>query len=527
MLKRITMPKQKTDDLMQLVKSMTRAEKRHFRLFVRRNQASDDIIFLKLFDFLEKHQEYDEPLILKKLPDVKKRQLSNLKAHLYKQLLISLRLLNSAHNEDIQLREMVDYGRVLYNKGLYRQSLDILDKAKERAYRGKYHALALEILEFEKHIESQYITRSIEGRAEKLTEESQGLYQTMEKVSLFSNLSLQLYGLYLKVGYVRSQKDYFYVREFFQANLPKIDYQTLDFMGKVHFCQAHVWYYYITQDFPLCYRYAQKWVELFQEGPELKALYAPMYLKGLHNLLNALFNTLQHARFLEALEELQRFPEIYDVSQSIDIAGLYHLFLYIHTIKKHFLEGTFSEGLRIVPELMELIEEDRFNWDDHRVMVFYYRIACLYFGSGDNASAIDYLNLIINQKNPDYRADIQCFARILNLIAHFELGNAQLVEYQVKSVYRFLAKMGDLHAVQREIFRFLRRTPRMRAAELREEFIHLKEKLSKHENDPYERRPFLYLDIISWLESKIEGKPVQEIIHRKFLERQGMKKGEA
>ena len=30
--------------------------------------------------------------------------------------------------------------------------------------------------------------------------------------------------------------------------------------------------------------------------------------------------------------------------------------------------------------------------DKHRVLVFYYKIACLYFGSGDNEKAIDYLN---------------------------------------------------------------------------------------------------------------------------------------
>jgi hypothetical protein len=511
------MPKQKTDDLMQLIRSMNRAEKRHFRLFVRRNQASEDILFLKLFDFLDKHQSYDEPLILRKIPDIKKSQLSNLKAHLYKQLLVSLRLLNSSQNEDIQLREMMDYARILYNKGLYRQSLEILEKAKERAYRGEYHTLALEILEFEKHIEGQYITRSIEGRAEQLTEESQGLYGTIEKSSLFSNLSLQLYGLYLKVGYVRSQKDFYYVHEFFQSNLPKISYQQLDFLGKIHFCQAHVWYYHITQDFPHCYRYAQKWVDLFEAGDQLKSVHAPLFLKGLHNLLNALFNTLQHERFQRALNDLERFPESYDLSQSANVEGLYHLYNYIHLIKWHFMEGTFSEGLALVPALMQIIEEDRFNWDDHRIMVFYYRIACLYFGSGDNSAAIDYLNLIINQKNPDYRADIQCFARILNLIAHFELGNAQLVEYQVKSVYRFLAKMEDLHAVQQEIFRFLRKTPRIRPPELKGEFIKLKQRLSKHEADPYERRPFLYLDIISWLDAKIEGKPVQEIIRRKAL----------
>ena len=33
---------------------------------------------------------------------------------------------------------------------------------------------------------------------------------------------------------------------------------------------------------------------------------------------------------------------------------------------------------------------------------------------------------------------------------------------------------------------------------------------------PYEGRPFLYLDVISWLESKIENRPVQEIMQRKF-----------
>jgi hypothetical protein len=519
------MPKQKTDDLIRLVKSLTRAEKRHFRLFVRRNQASDDILFLKLFDYLDKYKVYDEQHILNKIPDIKKRQLSNLKAHLYKQLLVSLRLLNASHSEDIQLREMMDYSRVLYDKGLYRQSLDVLEKAKERAYAGHYLTLAMEIVEFEKLIESQYITRSIEGRAEALTEEASILSRQLDQANQFSNLSLQLYGLYLKVGYVRSEKDYYFMKEFFQSNLPQADYQELDFFGKLYFCQAHVWYYHTTQEFALCYRYAQKWVDLFDEVPTFREVYAPLYLKGLHNLLNALFNTLQYERFTQVLQQLAEFREETDLQRSKNIEGLYYLYHYIHSIKRHFLEGSFSEGLQLIPALSKAIKENRYNWDDHRIMVFYYRIACLYFGSGDNAAAIDYLNLIINQKNPDYRADIQCFARILNLIAHFELGNAQLVEYQVKSVYRFLSKMEDLHAVQLEIFRFLRRVPRIQESALGDEFDSLRKKLLQHESDPFERRPFLYLDIISWLEAKIQDLSVQEVVMQKNTQRlEGQKK---
>ncbi|KAA3630792.1 MAG: hypothetical protein DWQ02_17440, partial [Bacteroidetes bacterium] len=215
-----------------------------------------------------------------------------------------------------------------------------------------------------------------------------------------------------------------------------------------------------------------------------------------------------------------RLPEEIDITQDNNVEGLYKTFSFLHNIQKHFMQGTFKEGLALMPELDSFIESDEYNLDDHRVLVFYYLMACMYFGSGDNDNTIHYLNLIINQKNPDYREDIQCFARILNLIAHYELGNMRLVEYQVKSVYRFLSKMEDLHAVQKEIFRFLRKTPRIQKSETRDEFLRLKSQLVKLESDPFERRPFLYLDIISWLESKIENKAVGQVIREKFLANQ-------
>lgn len=515
------MPKQKTDDLVQLINSLSRAEKRHFRLFVKRNQSSEDILFLQLFDFLEKRGEYDEEAILKRLPEIKKQQLSNLKAHLYKQLLTSLRLLSAKEAPDIQIREMVDYARVLYNKGLYRQSLDILAKAKERSRAAYFHPLHMEILEFEKHIEGQYITRSIEGRAEALADETLELGRVMQQMNLFSNLSLQLYGLYLKVGFTRNEKDYYFVKEFFSSNLPKIPYQELDFMGKIYYCQAHFWFYHITQDFGFCYRYAQRWVELFQEHPTMVEINMPLYLKGLHNLLNSLFNLLHGPKFNQALDELLSVPLRYpDLGANKNNESLYYLYKYIHLIKKHFLEGTFTEGLALVPELLEIMEEDRYNWDNHREMVFYYRIASMYFGSGDPDSTITYLNYIINEKDPDYRADIQVFARLLSLIAHYELGNAQLLEYQVKSVYRFLAKKEDHGLALREIFKFLRRLTRIHPRDLPEAFVALRAKLEKIAQDPYEQRPFLYLDILSWLDSKIQNRPVQDIIREKYLQRQ-------
>ncbi len=513
------MRKQPTDHLIQLITSLTKAEKRHFRLFVTRNQASDDILFLQLFEMIDKQGDYDETLILKKIPQIKKRQLSNLKAHLYKQLLLSLRLLSRNYNVDIEIRERIDYAKVLYNKGLYRQALEMLDKTKNQAIKLKQNTLALEVVEFEKLIESQYITRSIDTRAEALTKEAELIAQRAVRTQQFSNLSLQLYGLYLKIGYVRNKKDHFFVKEFFHSNLPKYNIGELGFYEKLYLYQSYVWYHHTSQDFLSCYKYAQKWVDLFHEEPEMKEIAPPLYIKGLHNLLSSLFYLSHYPRFIEVLAELEDFKLSEKNKRITNHQSLLQLFKYVHRINLHYMEGTFSEGLYLVPELVEIIDSEKYNWDYHRIMVFYYRIACLYFASGDNDNAIDYLNLILNAPNPQFREDIQCFARFLNLIAHYELGNMQLVEYLVKSVYRFLVKMQELHQVQREILQFLRRLPRIQKHEIRKEFVKLRNNLVKIQNDPYERRPFLYLDIISWLESKVENKPVQSIIREKFLQK--------
>lgn len=511
------MHKQQTDYLVQLIRSLTKAEKRHFRLFATRNQASGDILFLQLFDIIEKQQGYEEALILKKIPQIKKRQLSNLKAHLYKQLLMSLRLLGRNNSKDIEIREKIDYAKVLYDKGLYRQSLEMLDRTKTLSLRYKQYVLALEIIEFEKLIESQYITRSINTRADELTKETFEISDIISRIQKFSNLSLQLYGLYLKVGYVRNEKDHYFVTDFFNENLPKFQLKDLTFYEKLYLYQSYVWYYHTTQDFLNCYKYTQRWIDLFEAEPEMMQVETPLYLKGLHNLLSSLFYLNHYDRFIQVLDQLENFDKQVKIKLNSNIEGMLSLFRYLHRIHLHYLQGTFEQGLTFVPNLITVLETNPYNWDAHRMLVFNYRIACLYFGSSDYDNAIVFLNKILNAPNPDFREDIQAFARFLNLMAHYELGNIQLVEYLVKSVYRFLKKREELHEVLKEILQFIRRLPRVQKDQLNQEFLKLRNNLVKLQNHPYERRPFLYLDIISWLEGKIQDKPIQVIIREKFL----------
>lgn len=517
------MSKHETDALFQLIKSLTKAEKRNFKLYARRINGSENSKFVTLFDVLDGLREYDEEAILKKAPALHPKQLSNLKGHLYGQVLKSLRLIHINYDFPIEVREQIDYARVLYNKGLYRQSLKILGRLKQKAIDNNEEILLLEVIDFEKLIEGQYITRSMGNRAEELINESRQATRIIAKTQELSNLSISLYGLYIKLGYVRNEEDFQVVQHYFNRHLPDYEYDSLSFNEKVYLCQSMVWYNYIVQDFVKCYRYGQKWVDLFHAQPLMIRRKPDLYIKGLHNLLAALFNIQHYPRFvatLNILEELMRSPVF---AQNENVQSLASLYFYNNKINQYYIEGRFTEGLAIIPEVLANIERFNTKIDSHRVLLFYYKIACLYFGSGDNKNAVKYLNKIINLKDVSLREDIHCFARILNLIAHYEMGNSDLLEYQIKSVYRFLVKMDNLQGVQKEIIKWLRKVPGMMPDNMKREFQGLKERLEEVLNERFELRAFLYLDIISWLESKIEGVDVQDIIRRKFENRKSSK----
>jgi hypothetical protein len=105
----------------------------------------------------------------------------------------------------------------------------------------------------------------------------------------------------------------------------------------------------------------------------------------------------------------------------------------------------------------------------------------------------------------------------MHLLSHYELGNYELMEPLTKSVYRYMAKMKNLTVVEEEMFRFLRSSLKMSPAQLKPELEKFLQKIKHLEKNRFETRAFAYLDIISWLESKVYGKPMSDIIYNKYL----------
>ncbi|MFL5788734.1 MAG: hypothetical protein ACJ748_11820 [Flavisolibacter sp.] len=510
------MPNRSTDTLFQLIHSLQKGEKRNFKLYAKRNTANEDLRIVQLFDAMDKMKEYDENALLKKNPSIKKQQLSNIKAQLYKELLASLRLLESEENVDIQLHEQLDYARILYNKGLYHQSLKTLDRIKEYARKYNQISFLTQVLFFEKKIESLHITRSMQDRASRLSAEANEVNRDIALITELSNLSLELYSWYIRHGHARNENDEKQLNDYFHSHLPSDPSEVKTFYQKLYFFQSYTWYAFIRQDFLLYYRYTQKWVDLFYNEPDMINIETANYIKGMHNLMNAHFDLRNFKKFDDTLLRFEKFAES-DIVESNDNNRIQvFIYLYIAKINKHFMHGTFQEGLKLVPYIEEKLKEFSLYLDSHRILVFYYKIASLYFGTGNYSKAIDYLNRILNWKL-DLRNDLQAYARLLHMIAHYEMGNYDILESLIKSVYRFMAKMENLSTIEVEIFKFIRNSFHLSARELKPAFIELLNKLKGLEKNPLEARALSYLDIISWLESKVNGDSVDKIIREKYL----------
>ncbi len=510
------MPNRSTDILFQLIQSLEKSEKRHFKLYIKRSSANENLKIVQVFDALDRMDDYDEKLLMKRLSGVTKPQLANLKTHLYKQILSSLRLLKSADSLDLQLTELFDNAHILYKKGLFIQSLRVIDKAKELAYDNQKYFFLPQIIALEKRIETLHVTGNYGGRTIELSVEANEVNRKLDMISRLSDVALQIYGFYIQHGHARNEKDEQLVRDFLKDNLPKGAEKETGFYERLYLYQIYTWAAFIRQDFIHYYKYTQKWVDLYLEQPDLQRVETGHYIKGLHNLLNAHFDLRNYEKFEIDLRRFEEFAETKRVQQSENFKVQSFVYIASAKINFHNITGTFKEGLKLVSGINEKMEDYGLFLDKHRIMVVNYKIATLYFGSGDYGTCIDYLQTIINE-HAGLRSDLQCYARLLHLLAHFELGNMDLMDHLTRSVYRYMSKMENLTMVEEEMFKFFRNSFKFTKNQQRPELEKFLEKVKHLEGNRFETRAFAYLDLISWLESKVQQKPMSEIIHTKYL----------
>jgi len=493
---------------------MRKSEKRYFKV---RNKGlnNDDAKYVMLFDELEKLEAFNEELIIENNDWINPRQFSNLKAHLYKKILQSLKEYTASSNEDINIREQIDYIQILFDRSLYQQSMQLLQKVKKAIHKSDNLELHLEVLKWEKNLLPYSIGKNNQLRVKQIIAEANDINEKISRVNLLTNLTAELNAIYLRTGYIRDKADHDKVSEFFKSQLPEWNIEEFSFREKLLWYDIQLSYFSFIQNFERVYEYARMWVDLFEQVPN-SAYYFEMYLKGLNHLLNAQARLLKYNEFQQTHKILRDLANHRLVKLNENLQIRLFKYSYAHQFNGYFMIGDFKRGVNLLKRIETRLEGYIGMLDKHSELVLFYKIACLYFGNANYRKALKWFNRIINSDDQDIREDVHSFARIINLITHYELGNRDVIEYYIRSTYRFLLKKHDLHLFQQLILDFLKGLSReITQKQLIERFKELRIQLLELEHNKYDRRAFVYFDIISWLESKIEDKPVAEIIAEK------------
>ena len=326
-----------------------------------------------------------------------------------------------------------------------------------------------------------------------------------------------MYEKLIKAGYAKSDNESNDINEFFNHKIKSFKVEELGFRETLIYYQIWVWYSLLIQDFLSSYKYASKWIDTFNKTPEMINIHPVFYLKGYNFLLEALALIKYPSKFKNRLNDLLRVVDSSSFPRNQNLNALIFIYKYNNLFNLHVLEGDFNKSIKIIPKVLDGIETNKNFIDHHHIMLLYYKIACMYFTVDDYDNCIKYLSKIMKNKNIKMREDLQCFTRVLNLIAHWEAGLDFNLDKIIKDTYNYLYKMNDLHEVQKTILKYLKDLENIYPGEIKGFLRNLHSELKKYEDDPYEKRAFLYLDIISWLESKISNKPVQVIIKEKAL----------
>lgn len=505
----------KREGVFDLVKLMSKAEKRNFKLYATRLEGNEDAKFLKLFDCLDSLDRYSEERILELCPEISKQQLPNQKAHLYKQILTSLRMLSVQHSAGLQIREQIDFAKILFDKGLYAEAQKILGRVEVKARELELWSALLDIVDLNRQLKVLSYSSEMNHVATKTARDSNDISVMVNNIAQLSLLAVQCYALHQNIGFARSQKDLDRLHNFFKPKIDAYDEASLNFTERFYFYQCKAWYYYISHKTTLSYRYALKWVDHFKQHPEMKEVMYDGYMRGYAHVLDGMYLMHKHTAFLKTLEEFER--ESQAISQLNDNAAMItQQILFTGQLNKCIMAGTYKDGLWLVKNIDSYLKKYDSRLTMHEKLPLYYKVATLYFGDGNYEKCIEYLSYIIAVKDHNIRRDLQCYARMLNLMALYDAGMDFNIDYQIRSVYSFIVKMRDMTEMKAELLSFFKSFGNVNALDLKKELKILYERLKPYERHPYERRTFYYIDLLSWLESKISGQSMGEIVRTKY-----------
>ncbi|MCB0477371.1 MAG: hypothetical protein KDC84_04370 [Crocinitomicaceae bacterium] len=494
-----------SSSLFELVKSLTKSEKRYFKVLSSKHVIGNENKYIQLFDFIDSMEEYDEEIIMdhfKGEPFLNKFSIT--KARLYDHILNSLEQFHATNSVDAQLYKLLNSSEILQNKSLYGQTSKILRSAEKLALKHNRYALLMDIsLRKKKLLESLNYSGTDNKELEKLLQEDGRHLAKLKNYVMMWNLKSNLFFQINRKNRIDASSDLKEIKT-------QIDY--LNEIGKEHlffdsiYLKNHInsAYNFYIGEFQTSLDYLMENRSLFRSNTSKISQDPNLYISILVNAAFIAHKLKAKIIFQELLRELKSFSEIYKINVTED--NEIKMFTSITSLELSLLisSGDFEKAQIKLPEIEDKLQLFDEKINTVRKSFMYFQLAYAHFGNGNFKRSLYWVNQILNM-NGSESEELMGYTNLFNLILHYELQNDRLLPYTLKAVERFYDRKKEDRSFEKLFLDYFKQIIKKdKEINRKELFYDLYEDMqkSKSENDI----PLEYFRFDYWVEAKAKNK---------------------
>jgi hypothetical protein len=501
----------KFEELVLLVNSLTKAEKRYFKLFT--SILDGDKHYLTVFLLIEKGV-LDRKQVKEEFYNLYPKAAFDVSLkYLMKVILKSLRYSESQDQIDIYLLGQLLDIRQLYKKGIYNAFLSESEKFKELAIKYERHFMFLEV----SYLEMEHFTRfNFPDISEEKLIEIQNKIKEVLDVELKVNNHLTLYQLllhrFLFKGVARSEMEMSNLNDLvltenavFGTSIGVDSFQS----QQLHLLFQSV-YFKVIGSPELSLEIYYDLDKLFQKNKliwERNPLYYVYLIEGI--LLN-----------LVALQEYNSMPFfIHRLHQMNELHGEdtpMKAIAYKFELLFHIWKGELAEANTLLNKIHPFMKALKLAGSSYAAKLEYCQ-ALVCFGLGDWKNCLRSISFVLHEKDTSIE-EYRNLARMIALLVHFEKQDYDYLEHEIRSFERALKKQGNYYKLEKALFEMLRNSMKQVDLELKKSALtKFKTTLNELAKDQYEARLIFLFDFQSWADAKTEGVSLVDLVKNKNL----------
>lgn len=514
-----------SEHLFYLIKSLTKAEKRSFKLFAKNNSKGSANNYTILFDAIDKMDKYDHELLIKRLKGkIDASNISTIKVQLNNLILKSIRSSNSIESLNSEIRLQIDYLVILYEKGLYSQFRKLVAKVKPIV---KNHSLFV-LLDYIVILEAQVALK--QSNSDDLRHYLENTYPEAKEARKFNDiladfeyLAIDMRLLLLESSSIGGDLTKQKLDEIVSHPLLKLTEEELKAYPNQCSVDYHtIWghYHYASLNKNEAYHHRKAALIYFEKDFKAKGSQTITNRLWLSYVRYLLVSLSTYKMFTAFDAELERVRQIIDKTplsqQSVTFRDELNRTLENIQFHRDLDEGNFEKISTYLESLDESFKNSLYQMDNSLKMSFHFNMSYALFGLGRYKEALRWNNKLLDDPSmKNMREDIKSYAMVLNICIHYMLGNHDLINSLIQSTKRFLLNHNRLNAMELEFLTFAGKNlsqPYME--DLKPAFQETIKVLSSLSDNQDLSIMLDYVDVKSWLISILEKEPLEVIMKR-------------